>query len=468
MSMRIAGKIFALLILLALVFFLVTFQREKDVSPKPDKVEATPQPVTPPPALVETQSAFIEVYRQVMPAVVNIRAEGSRSSSGGELFEEFFGELFRNHPRPKQKSLGSGVLIDPSGYLLTNAHVISGAEDIQVRLSDQRIYTAELVGADESTDVAVLKIEDDSPFPVASLGSSEVLQVGEWALAIGNPFGLDRTLTVGVISAKGRSDVGIEEYEDFIQTDASINPGNSGGPLLNIRGEVVGINTAIVASGQGIGFAIPIDMARAIADQLIANGEVRRGWLGVRIQNLTPDLAESFNLDRTRGALVTETMAGTPAANAGIRRGDIILRFGGRDVRGVRDLQLKVASTVSGSFVEVVVLRDGKELPFTVTVSDREEAVSALSRSEEKEAAGLGFDVERGSGGEVVVARIDSESAVAQSGLRPGDILLQINDFEIVDIETFNQAVSAARENQQVRLLVRRGDSVMYLAFTLP
>jgi len=464
--MRIAGKIFVLLILLVLVFLLVTYQRDKrgDVVRSPESVV---RPVTPPPALVDTQQAFIDVYRRVTPAVVNIRTEGEGQLPGGSLFEEFFGEMFRDHPRPKQKSLGSGVIIDPEGYLLTNAHVIEGADRIQVRLSDQRVYEAELVGQDASTDVAVLKIEGDEPFPAVVLGDSDALQVGEWALAIGNPFGLDRTLTVGVISAKGRSDVGIEEYEDFLQTDASINPGNSGGPLLNIRGEVIGINTAIVASGQGIGFAIPITLAKGIADQLISSGEVRRGWMGVRIQNLTPELAEAFGLQRTSGALVTEVMKQTPADEAGMARGDIILRYAGREVRSVRDLQLKVASTPSGSPAEVVVLRDGKELTLTVTVTDREEAVSAL-RNPPREIRGLGFEVETVPDGGVRVIRIDPDGPAARSKLRPGDIVLQVNDREVHDLQMFKQAVAAEQGAGNIRLLVRRGESVLYLAYSMP
>jgi len=463
--MRIAGKIFALLVLLALVFFLVTYQRAPWNASERGPV-TPPRTVTPPPALVNTQQAFIDVYRQVTPAVVNIRAEGEGAHPGGSLFEEFFGEMFRDRPRPKQKSLGSGVIIDPAGYLLTNAHVIEGADQIQVRLSDARVYEAELVGQDASTDVAVLKIASDAPLPAAVLGDSDVLQVGEWALAIGNPFGLDRTLTVGVISAKGRSDVGIEEYEDFLQTDASINPGNSGGPLLNIRGEVVGINTAIVASGQGIGFAIPINLAKAIADQLIRSGEVRRGWLGVRIQELTPELAEAFGVQRTNGALVTDVMAETPAAAAGIERGDIILRFGGKEVRGVRDLQLKVASTPTGSAAEVVVLRDGKELTLSVTVTDRDEAVGALQQPA-RDAAGLGFEVEGAPEGGVQVTRVDPEGPAARSGLRAGDVVLQVNDHDVVDLKMFKQAVAAVQGTKSIRLLVRRGESVMYLAYTL-
>ncbi len=230
------------------------------------------------------------------PAVVNIRAERVRSVPRlGPLFEEFFGDLFRAPPRPqREQSLGSGFIIGAEGIILTNAHVVDGAEQIKVQLADQRVFPGEVLGIDPKTDVAVLKVKSDGPLPVTVLGDSDRIKVGQWALAIGNPFGLDSTLTVGVVSATGRANVGIEDYEDFIQTDASINPGNSGGPLLNIYGEVVGINTAIVAAGQGIGFAIPINLARQVAEQLIATGEVRRGWLGVSMQPLDPALAESL------------------------------------------------------------------------------------------------------------------------------------------------------------------------------
>ena len=466
--MRVAGKILALLVLLALVFFLVTYQ--DDDAPGGKAVVPEPREAAAPPALVETQQAFNDVYRRVMPAVVNISAEGMAAAEH-PVFGELFGDLFKNQPRQKRKSLGSGVLIDPRGYLLTNAHVIDGAEQIEIRLCDERSYRAEVIGADDSTDVAVLKIEGDEPFPTARLGDSQALRVGEWAIAIGNPFGLDRTLTVGVISAKGRSDVGIEEYEDFIQTDASINPGNSGGPLLNIHGEVIGINTAIVASGQGIGFAIPIAMAQAIAEQLIETGEVRRGWLGVRIQDLTADLAESFGLERTRGALVTEVMPGTPAEKAGVKRGDIVLEFDGHLIRSVRDLQLRVANILSGTTSELVVLRDGKELVLMVTVSDREKAVSKLTppapepkKTDRVEKSSFSVELEDD---QVLVSRVDAQGAAAASGLRPGDKILEINDRQVRNLEEYNQAMTKLGDAGSLRLLVQRDEAVMYLAFSL-
>ena len=341
--------------------------------------EARPPVELPPAELLATQRAFTEVSVKVTPAVVNIRAERIRSVPRlGPLFDEFFGDLFRQPRVPqREQSLGSGFIISAEGIILTNAHVIEGAEQIKVYLADQRVFPGEVLGIDAKTDVAVLKVKSDQPLPVVVLGDSERIRVGHWALAIGNPFGLDSTLTVGVVSATGRANVGIEDYEDFIQTDASINPGNSGGPLLNIYGEVVGINTAIVASGQGIGFAIPINLAQQIARQLIATGEVTRGWLGVSIQPLDPALAETFGLPSVVGAVVTRVLPGSPAEAAGMQRGDVLLSFAGKAVRGVRELQLLVASAPIGKGVPVEILRDGRRLALTVIISPRDERKAA-------------------------------------------------------------------------------------------
>ena len=337
--------------------------------------EARPPVELPPAELLATQRAFTEVSVKVTPAVVNIRAERVRAVPRlGPLFDEFFGDLFRQPRVPqREQSLGSGFIISAEGIILTNAHVIEGAEQIKVYLADQRVFPGELLGIDPKTDVAVIKVKSDQPLPVAVLGDSDRIRVGQWALAIGNPFGLDSTLTVGVVSATGRANVGIEDYEDFIQTDASINPGNSGGPLLNIYGEVVGINTAIVAAGQGIGFAIPINLAQQIARQLIATGEVTRGWLGVSIQPLDPALAETFGLQTVAGAVVTKVLPGSPAEAAGVQRGDVLLSFAGKAVRGVRELQLLVASAPIGKGVPVEILRNGRRLALTVIISPRDE-----------------------------------------------------------------------------------------------
>jgi Do/DeqQ family serine protease len=343
--------------------------------------------------------------------------------------------------------------------------VIKGAEQIKVRLTDERVFDGKLIGSDPSTDVAVLKIEPTDELPVAVLGDSDALQVGQWALAIGNPFGLDSTLTVGVISATGRTNIGIEDFEDFIQTDASINPGNSGGPLLNIYGEVIGINTAIVASGQGIGFAIPINLARLIADQLIEKGEVIRGWLGVSIQTLSPALARSFGLDRATGALVTQVLPDSPAARAGICRGDILLTFDGREIRGVRSLQLLVANTPSGREAALEILRDGKKLAVEVTITVQSEE-SLRAGVETGKASGFSLTVVPAESGQgVQVESVDPQGAAASAGIRPGDLILSLNRQEISDLASFEQAVARNKDAGYVRLLIKRGNIRLYLAF---
>ncbi len=444
-------------------------EREARISTSVRDAKVKPPVAKPAPELISTQQAFIEVSRKVTPSVVNIRAARIRSGSElGPLFEDFFGDLFRRQPRPqsKEQSLGSGFLLTGDGYILTNEHVIKGAEEIKVRLSDQRVYAGKVVGVDPRTDVAVLKIDGAEDLPAAVLGDSDALQVGQWALAIGNPFGLDRTLTVGVISATSRTDLGIEDYEDFIQTDASINPGNSGGPLLNIYGEVVGINTAIVASGQGIGFAIPINMARQIADQLIETGEVARGWLGVSIQPLSPELAESFGLDKVTGALVNQVLPGTPAERAGLKRGDILLAFNGKPIRGVRDLQLQVAGTGAGNTAELQVLREGRRLTLKVTLAaQRAEAASAPPGN----GAGLGLIVAPAEAGEgVVVQSVTEASPAAEAGVRTGDVILTVDREEVNDLASFRRAVKDLKSGKNVVLLLRRGETALYLAFPAP
>ncbi|MBE0596814.1 MAG: DegQ family serine endoprotease [Desulfuromonadales bacterium] len=442
---------------------LRTSVREEGVKPPVEK---------PAPELISTQQAFTEVSTKVTPAVVNIRAARMRSLGGemGPLFEDFFGPFFRGRPMPKQQeqSLGSGFLISEDGYILTNAHVISDAEEIKIRLSDRRVYDGRVIGIDPRTDIAVLKIDTGEKLPTAVLGDSDLLHVGQWALAIGNPFGLDRTLTVGVISATGRTDVGIEDYEDFIQTDASINPGNSGGPLLNIYGEVIGINTAIVASGQGIGFAIPINLARLMAGQLIEKGEVTRGWLGVSIQPLTPELAESFGLSQLAGALVNQVIPGSPAEKAGLQRGDILLSFGGKEIAGVRELQMMVANTPVGKQVELQVLRNDQRLALPVLIVEMEPPAKAAPLPSEPagKQQGLGLSVGPAPGSEgVLVEAIEPRSAAAAAGVQPGDLILSVNRQEVNSPDAFSKAVKAAGKGKNVVLLIRRGETTLYLAF---
>src|SRR5215510_13077131 len=353
------------------------------------------------------EDAFTSVADRVTPSVVNVSVkpkkgapgEGGPSSENEQRFREFFGpELYerffrRRAPREDVRAAGSGVIVDPRGFILTNAHVVENAADIEVRLSDDRKFPAKVVGRDPKTDLAIVKIEPGaSALPVAELGDSDKLRIGQWAIAIGNPFGLDRTVTVGIISATGRTRVGVATYEAFIQTDASINPGNSGGPLLNIDGRVIGINTAIVSTGQGIGFSIPINMAKDIMGQLIAKGRVVRGWLGIAIQDLTPELADGFGVKPGSGVLVSDVMKDSPAEAGGLKSGDIVTEFGGVAIKDVTDLLKKVAATEPGRPMPVVVIRDKAPTSLTIKLGEQpgEEKVAAVPAGEEM----LGLKVE--------------------------------------------------------------------------
>src|SRR5438093_1594196 len=322
----------------------------------------TPPTIDPRALLHAMEEAFTTVADRVTPAVVNVSTVPRKqpAEEASERFREFFGEefyerFFRRRPREDTRASGSGVIVDAKGYVLTNNHVIENAQDITVRLSDGRKFTAKLVGRDPKTDLAVLKVDAPALLPVAELGDSDQLRVGQWAIAIGNPFGLDRTVTVGIVSATARNRVGVATYENFIQTDASINPGNSGGPLLNLDGKVIGINTAIVAAGQGIGFSIPINQAKEVMRQLIASGRVVRGWLGIAIQDVTDELAGTFGV--REGVLVTDVVAGSPADKAGLRRGDVIVEVGKKPVADPATLFRTLAQLKPGDRVLVFVQR---------------------------------------------------------------------------------------------------------------
>jgi serine protease Do/serine protease DegQ len=339
-------------------------------------------------ALAENlQMGFVDVAQHVRPAVVHLgtiqrakQRRGPNLPQGNDdpFFRDFFNQFFGSEG-PDSRSefrrpgLGSGVIIDKRGQVLTNFHVVKGADEILIRLSDKREYRGQILGTDPKTDLALVKFQPDHELTVASLGNSDALQVGEWAIAIGNPFGLDQTVTVGVISATGRSDVGIATYENFIQTDASINPGNSGGPLVNLKGQVIGVNTAIVAAGQGIGFAIPINMVKRVVDQLVDKGKVVRGWLGVALQPLSPDLAQSLGLDGTTGAVVGSTIAGSPAAQAGLEQGDVIVAFDKTPVEDYRHVQRLVAETRAGKNVTLQIVRKKQKMDVTVMIAETPE-----------------------------------------------------------------------------------------------
>ena len=336
-------------------------------------------------ALAEAlQLGFVDVAQHVRPAVVHLGTIQKAKSRRGPnvpqgnddpFFRDFFNQFFGSEG-PDSRSefrrpgLGSGVIIDKRGLVLTNFHVVKGADEILIRLSDKREYRGQILGTDPKTDLALVKFQPDHELTVASMGNSDALRVGEWAIAIGNPFGLDQTVTVGVISATGRSDVGIATYENFIQTDASINPGNSGGPLVNLKGEVIGVNTAIVAAGQGIGFAIPINMVKRVVDQLVDKGKVVRGWLGVALQPLSPDLAQSLGLAGTNGAVVGSTITGSPAAQAGLQQGDVIVAYDSTPVDDYRHVQRLVAETRVGKSVTLQIVRKKQKMDVAVTIAE--------------------------------------------------------------------------------------------------
>ncbi|MBI3988160.1 MAG: DegQ family serine endoprotease [candidate division NC10 bacterium] len=433
------------------------------------------------------QEAFVQVAEAVKPTVVNISTtqkvqfpgqrippfipEPFRDFFGPDFFERFFGDI---PPRElERRSLGSGVLVEKRGYILTNNHVVAEAEEIEVQLSDKRKLKGRVIGRDAKTDLAVIKIDASGDLPVARLGDSSQVRIGEWAIAIGNPFGLDQTVTVGVISATGRSDVGIATYEDFIQTDASINPGNSGGPLLNIKGEVIGINTAIVASGQGIGFAIPINMAREIMERLIVEGRVVRGWLGISIQDLTDELAAQFHVKPGSGVLVGNVMQESPAEQGGIRVGDIIREYDGTKVGEVRQLQRLVAETPVGKVAAVKVLRDGKELTLSIKTGEMpaEEVASSRDLGERygfavqeltpdlRERLRLRPDIEG-----VLVAWVDPGGPAARVGLRRSDVIVEVNREQVRTVAEFEEAVRRAGGVESLLLLVVREQVSRFVA----
>ncbi|MBI2217238.1 MAG: Do family serine endopeptidase [Candidatus Rokubacteria bacterium] len=431
--------------------------------------------VTAPPALAQSatdpravlramEEAFTTVAQRVMPAVVNVSTTPKKGSGGGEEvpepFREFFEEFRRRPPSPRAS--GSGVIVDPKGYILTNNHVIENASEITVRLSDARKFTATLVGRDPKTDLAVLKVDAPAVLPAAELGDSDALRIGQWAIAIGNPFGLDRTVTVGIISATARTRVGVATYENFIQTDASINPGNSGGPLLNLDGRVVGINTAIVAAGQGIGFAIPVNMAKDVMRQLIAGGRVVRGWLGIAIQDVTDELAKSFGVAEREGVLVAQVMDGSPAEAAGLKAGDVIVDFGGSPIKETPELQRKVAGVTPGQQIEVRVKRDGQTVPIKVTVGEMpsDEPVAAAEPGDESwgvRVEPLSPDFAQRFGialTGVIVAEVSPGTPADRAGLRRGDVIMEIDGEPVTDVASFHGELAKVKES--ARLYVYR------------
>jgi serine protease Do len=431
-----------------------------------------------------TNETFSSLAERLKPSVVNITTTvvvtqhpllRGRPSPFGEKdpFREFWERFFGGEiPREfETRSFGSGVIINKEGYIITNNHVIENAKEILVTLTTEKDYPAEVIGRDKKTDLALIKIEAKNDLPVAPVGDSDKLKVGEWVIAIGNPFALAETVTAGIVSAKGRV-IGAGPYDDFIQTDASINPGNSGGPLFNFWGEVVGINTAIVASGQGIGFAIPINMVKEIVSQLKEEGRVVRGWLGVGIQRVTSQLAKSFGLEAAEGALVSQVFNDTPADRAGIKQGDVILEFDGKKIKNFGDLPRTVASTPPGKTVRVKVFRDGDVLTLEAAVAEMEEKPEVAMAPSEKPlgltvqditpeiARGLGLEEVEG----VVVTEVTPNSPAAEAGIRRGDVIQEVNREPVENVEEFGQAIEEAKNQESILFLVRRGESSLFVA----
>jgi serine protease Do len=457
---------------------------------RPPVVAQTPSgsiPVLPVQMPAQSQATtFAAVAEQIKPAVININtvSRGGAGLQGRTPFEEFFGEEFFRRffgeapERIPQRSLGSGVIVDASGIALTNAHVVERATEIEVVTLDGGKHKAKVVGVDKKTDLAVLKLDDGKgSFKHARLGDSDKTQVGEWVLAVGSPFGLQATVTAGIISAKARQlDQG--PFDDFLQTDAAINPGNSGGPLVNMQGEVIGINTAIVAGGSGIGFAIPSNMARKIYSELRDKGRVTRGWLGVSIQPLTPELARSFGAKDPKGVLINEVVPDSPAAKAGLKPGDILLEFDGRPMEGPGDLQRAVGFFSPDRAARVKVWRDQSEKVVEVKVGQApdERQAQQLQRPGSRGRSMLGLEVRpvtpeiarqlnlRSTDG-VVVVRVEDGSPAAEAGVQRGDVIKQLNGQIVRSMADFERLTRDVKESDQLTVLLQRGPMSLYVAF---
>ncbi len=433
--------------------------------------------------------SFADLADHVSPAVVHVRVVGVEKASersprfGGPRnpfgpqfpFPPGFGGL-RPHQGIPRRSSGSGFIIRKDGLIITNNHVVEGASEIMVNLPDEREYQATVLGRDPKTDLAVLKVESGQDLPVATLGDSEDVRVGDWVMAIGNPFGLSNTVTAGIVSAKGRT-IGAGPYDDFIQTDASINPGNSGGPLFNEEGEVVGINTAIFGNGGGnigIGFAIPINLAKQLVPDLETKGHVTRGWLGVTIQKMTTELAESLGLDEPHGALVADVTTDSPADKGGLERGDVIISYDGHTVKENADLPLLVANTKAGTTIPIDVVRDGKTRTLTVEIVELDEPEVASGPEATKRGRwGMALreltpeerDRMRLKAGEgVIVAGVRPDSPAADAGVREGDVILEVNRTPVKTVDELKKAIATVTEDKPLLLLLRRNNGVNHYA----
>lgn len=434
---------------------------------------------------------FVVLAKKMNPTVVNIRTAKNikpkqrlrglqqQNPFGNNFFDDFFNRFMDGMPqqRPRrEQSLGTGFIISSDGYILTNNHVVNGADEVMVKLSDGREVKGEIKGVDEKVDIALIKINEKDPLPFAEFGDSDTIEVGEWVMAIGNPFGLSHTVTAGIVSAKGRV-IGSGPYDDFIQTDASINPGNSGGPLFSAEGKVIGINTAIIAGGGGgIGFAIPISMAKSIVSQLRETGKVIRGYLGVRFQPLTADLAKSFGLESDKGALIASVEKDTPAEKAGLKAGDVILEYDGKHINEGSELPKYVAATPIDKKVNIVIFRDGSKQDITLAVGKLKDKDGDTASDGGKESDKTGVTVEeirkdlvdkfglRDSKG-LVITEVKTGSSAEDVGITAGSIIIEVNGLKPENVNAYNVVVAKLKKGDFVRLLLKRPDgSVHYVA----
>ena len=430
------------------------------------------------PSVSSLRESVGAAVKRSVPAVVNIsstRLEKAESDGKRMPFEEFFERQF-GPPSPRRaQSLGSGVIVSPDGFIVTNDHVIRGASEIEVTLSNGREAKAEVIGNDPKTDIAVIKLADAKGLPVIKLADSQGVSVGDFVLAVGNPFGLRQTVTFGIVSGTGRGGLGIEELEDFIQTDASINPGNSGGALVNLNGDLIGINTAIVSGAggnQGIGFAVPSNMAKHVMDQIRQHGKVIRGWMGIVIQTVTQDLADAMKLKDNRGALVSDVSAGSPAQKAGIERGDVITQLNGQPVEDSRALQLKIASSAPGEKINLKVSRNGATRDGAVVLGEAPAERGSAANRGQQGGSRLGIAVQplteqlaselglRAGTTGVVVAQVEPGSPADEGGMRQGDVIQEVDRKPVQSVEEFRSAVQASSAKVTLLLVNRGGNSV--------
>jgi serine protease Do len=434
------------------------------------------------------ETSFAPIVDRDLPAVVNISSSKKTKVSSDDFnlgqgmdpfFRQFFGRDFgRGAQIPRNRvehSLGSGVIVRSDGYLLTNNHVIDGATDITITMHDKRELKARVVGTDPKTDIAVLKV-DATNLPAIPMADSAKAHVGDVVLAMGNPFGLGQTVTMGIVSAQGRTNLGIEDYEDFIQTDAAINPGNSGGALINAKGELLGINTAILGNNggnQGVGFAVPVNLARNVMNQVMDHGKVVRGYLGVMPQNITPSLAKTFNLKDSRGVLIGDVTPGAPAEKAGLQRGDVVLEVNGETVEDSNQLRMKISLMAPGTTANLRVLHDGAEKSVSVklgelptTTADNSDRRGLRNSEDATKSALDGVSVEASRGKGVVVTDVDPASSAASAGLREGDVIQEVNRAAVNNLSDFNRAVNRSERasNQTLLLLVQRSGYTQYIA----